>query len=350
MSKKSHFLTLLLVLTVASVFGQDEYVVNQTKYTQKINASYFGMNELNRVGVLYNSLKVNNATTMDNKYLFGSMAFPDLNFTIGVDLNSFKMPTTNLTLNLAKLAYVYTIQLGNETFLLPALYVGFGSTSLNVDNLVFEDQLETATGFINTESIDPLADIIANTSYFDMGASFILHSEDYLIGLSLKHLNRPNTSFNQEVPYEKPIQVSVQGGYEFNINPYEFRYLPRYSYLYAYGSVTKFGDSYYMSFSQDFQLGEFSLGFVEQASFISYSDNTAQGEQIATQAGLNNIGLTIGLALENFDFGVHYNFPFRNTGKVFSPSMFELSVIFDFSIYRRNNRGLYKRLQIDNYY
>ena len=263
MSKKSHFLTLLLVLTVASVFGQDEYVVNQTKYTQKINASYFGMNELNRVGVLYNSLKVNNATTMDNKYLFGSMAFPDLNFTIGVDLNSFKMPTTNLTLNLAKLAYVYTIQLGNETFLLPALYVGFGSTSLNVDNLVFEDQLDTATGFINTESIDPLADIIANTSYFDMGASFILHSEDYLIGLSLKHLNRPNTSFNQEVPYEKPIQVSVQGGYEFNINPYEFRYLPRYSYLYAYGSVTKFGDSYYMSFSQDFQLGEFSLGFVE---------------------------------------------------------------------------------------
>ena len=129
------------------------------------------------------------------------------------------MPTTNLTLNLAKLAYVYTIQLGNETFLLPALYVGFGSTSLNVDNLVFEDQLDTATGFINTESIDPLADIIANTSYFDMGASFILHSEDYLIGLSLKHLNRPNTSFNQEVPYEKPIQVSVQGGYEFNINP-----------------------------------------------------------------------------------------------------------------------------------
>ena len=233
------------LISLTSVFGQDEYVVNQTKYTQKINASYFGMNELNRVGVLYNSLKVNNATTMDNKYLFGSLAFPDLNFTIGLDLNSFKMPNTNLTLNLAKLAYIYTIQLGNETFLLPGLYVGFGSSNLNVDNLVFEDQLDTATGFINTESIDPLADIIANTSYFDMGASFILHSEDYLVGLSLKHLNRPNTSFNKEVPYEKPIQVSVQGGYEFNINPYEFRYLPRYSYLYSYGSVTKFGAAYF---------------------------------------------------------------------------------------------------------
>ena len=350
MRKITNSLLILLLLNASLLVAQDDYLVNQTKYTQKINPSYFGMNELNRVGVLYNSLKVNNATTMDNKYLFGSIAFSDLNFTLGIDLNSFKMPTTNMTVNLAKLAYVYTIQLGNETFLLPALYVGFGGTSLNVENLIFADQLDTATGFINTQSIDPLADIIANTSYFDMGASLILHSEDYLVGLSLKHLNRPNTSFNKEVPFEKPIQISVQGGYEFNINPYEFRYLPRYSYLYAFASVTKFGDAYFMSFSQDFQLGEFSIGFVEQASFVSYSSNGAQGQQVASQAGLNNIGLTVGLALENFDFGVHYNFPFRNTGTVYSPSMFELSVIFDFSIYRRNNRGLYKRLLIDNYY
>ena len=105
-----------------------------------------------------------------------------------------------------------------------------------------------------------------------------------------------------------------------------------------------------MSFAQDFQLGEFSIGFVEQASFVSYSDNGSGGQVVARQAGLNNIGITLGLALENFDFGVHYNFPFRNIGTIYSPSMFELSVIFDFSIYRRNNRGLYKRLQIDNYY
>jgi hypothetical protein len=58
----------------------------------------------------------------------------------------------------------------------------------------------------------------------------------------------------------------------------------------------------------------------------------------------------MGLALENFDFGIHYNFPNRKPGTVYSPSIFELSIIFDFSIYRRNNRGLYKKLQIDNYY
>ena len=56
------------------------------------------------------------------------------------------------------------------------------------------------------------------------------------------------------------------------------------------------------------------------------------------------------MALENFDFGINYGFPNRKPGKVYSPSIFELSIIFDFSIYRRNNRGLYKKLQIDNYY
>ena len=76
-----------------------------------------------------------------------------------------------MTVNLAKLAYVYTIQLSNDTFYF-GLYVGFGGTSLDVNNLIFEDQLNAATGFINTQSIDPLADIIANTSYLDMGASF----------------------------------------------------------------------------------------------------------------------------------------------------------------------------------
>jgi hypothetical protein len=45
-----------------------------------------------------------------------------------------------------------------------------------------------------------------------------------------------------------------------------------------------------------------------------------------------------------------YNFPFKSPGVVYSPSIFELFITFDFSIYRRNRRGQYNRLQIDNYY
>jgi hypothetical protein len=252
-------------------------------------------------------------------------------------VNSFKLNDTGLNSSLANLSYVYKIQLSNYTFFLPGITVGLGSSRVNVENLTFEDQLNTSTGFISTESIDPLAPIISDINYFDLGASFIIHNENYLVGLSLKHLNKPNVSFNKEVPFAKPISIGLQGAYEFNINPFERGFLPRFSYLYTYLNFRKYGDSMYIALGQDFQLGEFSLGFTQQGGSV---DSFA----------LNNFGLTLGLALENFDFGINYNFANRKPGTVFSPSIFELSIIFDFSIYRRNNRGLYKKLQIDNYY
>jgi type IX secretion system PorP/SprF family membrane protein len=265
------------------------------------------------------------------------MTFQDQGFSLGVDINSFKIQTTGLTTNLANISYVYKLQFDNNTFFLPAVTIGFGSSSVNPANLIFEDQLNTSTGFINSESIDPLAPVISNVNYFDLGASFILHTEKYMAGLSFKHLNKPNTSYNKEIPFEKPIQVSLQGAYEFDLNPYESRYLPRYSYLYAYGSFTKYGDALLIYLSQDFQLGEFSIGISEQAASLN-------------SFALNNIGVSIGLAVENFDFGILYNLPFKSPGIVYSPSIFELFITFDFSIYRRNKRGQYNRLQTDNYY
>ncbi|MDA7820869.1 hypothetical protein N9A30_07625 [Flavobacteriaceae bacterium] len=60
--------------------------------------------------------------------------------------------------------------------------------------------------------------------------------------------------------------------------------------------------------------------------------------------------MSVGLSLENFDFGILYNFPIRNVSKVYSPSVFEIYLTFDFSKYKRNSRGLYKRFQTDNYF
>ena len=333
----TYFCLLITLLLGGNLYSQEEYIVNHSKFMQKSNPSYFGFNSLNKVGVLYNTIKLNEYDKLDNKYFFGTMTFQDQGFSLGVDINSFKIQTTGMTTNLANISYVYKLQFDNNTYFLPAVTIGFGSSSVNPDNLIFEDQLDTSTGFINSQSIDKLAPGISSINYFDLGASFILHTDKYLAGLTFKHLNKPNTSYNKEIPFEKPIQISLQGAYEFDLNPYESRYLPRYSYLYAYGSFTKYGDALLIYLSQDFQLGEFSIGISEQAASL---DSFA----------LNNIGVSIGLAVENFDFGILYNLPFQSPGIVYSPSIFELFITFDFSIYRRNKRGQYNRLQIDNYY
>ena len=105
---------------------------------------------------------------------------------------------------------------------------------------------------------------------------------------------------------------------------------------YIFRAVTKFGNSLQISLSQEAQLCSFSDGISRQASKLN-------------AFSLTNIGLSVGASVENFDFGLQYNIPIKQINQVFAPSVFELYVAFDFSIYRRNNRGRYKRLVTDNY-
>ena len=68
-------LKVLLIIIIANcnpitLTGQDDYIVNQAKFLQKSNPSFYGMNQLNRVGILYNSLRVNDNIGMDNKFAF----------------------------------------------------------------------------------------------------------------------------------------------------------------------------------------------------------------------------------------------------------------------------------------
>ena len=79
-------------------FGQDEYVINQSKFLQKANTSYFGFNQLGRVGILYNSLRVNENEQIDNKYAFASLPFQNKNFSLGFDINYFDLKIQDLEL------------------------------------------------------------------------------------------------------------------------------------------------------------------------------------------------------------------------------------------------------------
>ena len=164
--KEIKYLIIIFFVAINNSFfyGQDDYIVNHSKFMQKTNPSYFGFNSLNKVGVLYNQMKLNEFDKMDNKYVFGAISFDNLDFSLGLDINSFKIQNTGLTINLANLSYVYKLQFDNDLFFLPAVTLGFGSSAVNPANLIFEDQLNTTTGFINTESIDRLAPVISNVN------------------------------------------------------------------------------------------------------------------------------------------------------------------------------------------
>lgn len=323
-----------------TAFSQEDVIVSYSRFMQKINPSAFGMNNMNKTGVLYNSLGLVGNTKIESKYFFGALSFDSDNFSLGVDIYSLTMDNAGMTYNRPSLNYIYKIQLDNELYLLPSVSLGFGNNQIDNTKLIFEDQLSLVSGFLQATSQDPLAEVIGKINYLDLGASFIVHSSDFLVGLSIKHLNQPIVSYNEEDTNAKlPIHYSVQGGYEFDINPYDRSILPRYSTILAFMNISKKGENLDVYLSQEAQLGQFSFGFNQQFR--------------QTDAfGFTNIGMSVALAYENFEFGALYNFPFQNPLKtnVYSPSTIEIFLTFDFSPYLRNRRGDYRRISIDNYY
>jgi hypothetical protein len=109
-----------------------------------------------------------------------------------------------------------------------------------------------------------------------------------------------------------------------------------YSFLYLYGVLYKIPRATIFNFSQEIQMGPIAFGTSQQLAFTD-------------RPRFNNLGVSMALSVENFDFGLQYNFPFRKQNEVYAPSLFELYVSFNFTPFRRNNRGLFKRLQTDNY-
>tara|TARA_Y100001960_G_C14777535_1_gene884258 strand:- start:3966 stop:4889 length:924 start_codon:yes stop_codon:yes gene_type:complete len=306
---------------------------------QKVNPSFMGINNMNKTGVLYNTVGLVSNQGIESRYFFGSISFDSDYFSLGVDMSSYTMDNAGLVFSKPALSFIYKIQLDNYDYFLPSITLGMGSSKLDTSKLVFGDQLSLLSGYLQAQSIDPLAPLIGNANYLDLGASFIIHSDKYLVGFSAQHLNQPNISYNKENNQVKmPIRFSLQGGYEFDINPYDQGFLPRYSTLYTFTNISKSSYSTDIFLSQEFQFGEFSIGLNEMMkSTESFS--------------MLNIGISVALSYENFEFGTLYNFPSRqDPAKAYSPSTFEVFLTFDFSPYMRNRRGDYRRLSVDNYY
>ena len=244
---------------------------------------------------------------------------------------------TGVALTNARMSFVYKLQLDYNLFLLPSVVLGYTSTSFNLPTLVFEDQINATTGYITTQSDDPLSNQIVPIQYPHFGASFLLHNDIFLTGITLDNLNQPNASMDRETQEKLPIRIGVQAGIEMDINPYQNNFLPNNSYFFLYTAIKKTKHRTDLFFAQDLQLDNFSFGINQHASLVN-------------GFSFNNLGVSMGLSIEHFDLGFQYALPMRKVGVAHPPKVFEVYVGFDFTRFCRNNRGVYKRLQTDNYY
>lgn len=317
-----------LFLFFQSMVGQDFLLKNQDKIIGTINPSFYGFGDGSKVGVISSREGYNEGSKIESQFGFVNYFFENNDFSLALDAQTLKISSLGYSTSLANLHYIYKAQLSNEWVFNPSITIGFGNSKLDFSSLVFEDQINVLTGYIAGVTMDPV-NIDNKTNYLDIGAAASFYNDRNLFfGLSLKHINRPETSFNSTASNKKEMLMSLQAGYELDINPYaQSRFLPENSYLYLYNSFTKQGNKSRTDLYQEAILGNFSIGLNEH--FNQYDGFS-----------VSQVGTSVSIFIEQVEFGVNYSYDI-GTKKLVGTSYntFEFYITFDFNPFNKNKRG-----------
>lgn len=333
MKKNNSFLLLILLFSTIA-FSQDYIYKNQNMVPGSINPSFYGFGDSSKAGIIYSSEGFNQNSKMDNRFAFANHYFDNYDFSLAVDVNSMQISSLGYTSNSANLHYIYKTQLNDEWIFNPSVSVGFGSTKLDFNSLVFEDQLNVYTGSIVGISNDPI-NINNNVNYFDVGAGvsfyntsdFFADNSDILLGANVRHINRPETSFNSEASNFKDLFVSLQTGIQFDINKYNQGFLPYYSYLYFYNTFSKQGAKSRIDLYQEAILGNVGFG-------LNQHFNNFDGFSVS------QFGASLSVFIEEIEIGANYSVEMGGSkiaGATYNT--FELYITFDFNPFKKNRRG-----------
>jgi len=325
-AKQLYFI--LFLFCINPMQSQEYFYTNQNKISGTINPSFYGFDESSQLGVIYGNQNIANSdSNIENTFAFGSTYFEDFNFSIAFDVNLFKINDLGYSTTQANLHYIYKTKLTYNWILNASISVGYGNSKVDFSSLVFQDQIDVFTGNISGLTIDPV-NASNKVGYVDIGAGFHVHnSKNLFVGLNVKHVNQPDISFNSETSNKKDLFLSLQAGYEYDLNPYQQNRLPPNSFLFLYASASKQATKSRIDFYQEAILDNFSIG-------INQHINNYLGTSIAT------FGASASVFLEQLEIGANYSFELESkklTGVAYN--YFELFMIFDFLKLDSHGRG-----------
>lgn len=325
---KLKFIYLFILIFISNFgFGQDTTIKNENKIMGVQNPSFYAFGDSSKAGVLTGSEGFSDTSKIETKFAFVNHYFRNSGFSLALDVKTVDVTSLGYSVSSANLHYIYRTQLTYKWTFNPSVSIGYGNRALNFNNLVFEDQINVLTGSIAGVTIDPV-NIDGKINYFDLAAGFTVRNNDNLFfGFNAKHLNTPETSFNSTANNKTDLMLSLQAGYEYDLNPYGQGILPKFSYLFLYNSFTKQGAKSRIDLYQELILGNISFG-------INQHVNNYEGITIS------QFGASVGVFVQQIEFGVNYSFDIGTESPVGNEfNSFELYITFDFNPDNKNKRG-----------
>lgn len=258
---------------------------------------------------------------IDTDYAFVNTWSESANSGFGISVLNQRENATNYNFAQVNANYAYKVKISDDWDFRPAIEVGFGLKSFAFKNLLLKDQINIRTGNINASSIDP---VLGNDKivFFDFSAGMVFNTEKMWIGLSMKHLNKPNISFatNGNLPLNTFFSLST--GYEFLLADYiDVVFFP-----YA---TKMFVTSNYMQQGRYNRL-DIGASILFEKMFFGAAAVTNPSKNGINSQLLTSVNFFTGLQYDHLRLGLSYDVNTSKIGR--TGGIYELSLTYQFNL------------------
>jgi type IX secretion system PorP/SprF family membrane protein len=315
MKLKLFFLIIFFCL-ISNIKAQDPIFTQYFLMPQTINPSFTSFIETTQIGIIHRTQWPSLDLSVDTQYAFVNTWFDEVNSGVGVNFLRQHENQTGYTFSQINASYSYKVKISNKWYFRPGIEIGRGWKNFEFQGLLLEDQINIQNNTINPTSIDALFLNNDNIGFWDVSAGLLFYAKNTWIGVSAKHLNRPNISLTLNGNQELETFFSINGGYEFEIYG---DLLPPKSRLMVTGNFMQQGRFNRFDFGTSLSMNNFFIGSTMVTNPAMNNTNSHL---------LTSINGIVGLQYEHLRFGISYDFNTSSIGR--TGGVYELSLTYQF--------------------
>jgi len=124
-----------------------------------------------------------------------------------------KAGTYGLTFTTVAMSYSYDLRIDRKRAFRVGFRAGYTMRGVSQDGYLFADQVIRDNAPATVE-----ANLVPNTSYLDLATGGLYYTEQFWMGASFNHINRPNQSLMVDGDARLQMRSSVHAGYRFALD------------------------------------------------------------------------------------------------------------------------------------
>ena len=313
---KSKIIALFIVLCSFQANAQDPIFTQYYLVPETLNPAFTGIANTWNAGLVHRRQWPDGNRKIDTQYAYLNTIVSD---EIGLGMTVLNHSEVFTDYNYFKLnaAISYRVNINYDWRLRLGLETGLGRKDFNFGNLLLEDQINPNTGAIAPNSTDfGITEYGKKINFLDLSAGFEFDQENAWIGVSVKHLNRPNIAFKENTNLPLDMFISIHGGYYFEFLNAPTNLLPEESVLLLTANYMRQGQYNRLDIGTVMDFKFFNLGVLIATNPEGKSSNSHL---------ITSVNPVFSVKTGEFTFGYSYDWNLSKLGR--SQGIHELTLV-----------------------